>query len=221
MLQSPDKQLELYTPDDVDEFVDRSADVVSQLHTQTTRNILEIGQRLAAVKALLGHGKFGIWVSTKCSFSTRTATRYMSAAKTFDSKSDSVSEISVSVVAPSPTKASVGKRATLPVNVVKGTPTAAGEINAHLAAEVQSVEAVPEPPPPVDRRGRHVAVARTKLAKMIIAAASDSIETALDLTQKAMLPELQATLVEIKSSRAEKQAEFDARQLALPFVPPP
>lgn len=220
------KPLEFYTRADVDEFVANSADVVSQLHGQTTRNILEIGQRLAAVKVLLGHGEFGSWVATKCSFGARTATRYMSAARTFDGKSDTVSEIRISVVhALSSPKASEAARVSVLAAVKKGTLTSAAKVKANLADLDKPIEAAPVPPAQVADRtkpktDKQVAAARKKVAEIIIKAAGNSLETAQELTERAMLPELQAILAKIKASRAEQQAEFNARQLAFPFELP-
>lgn len=222
MQPTPFKRVELYTRADIDDFVSSSAALVSQLHGQTTRNILEIGHRLLAVKALLGHGEFGSWVTARCNFSARTATRYMSAAKKTDGKSDTVSDISISVVhALSSRNASEAAREAVLAAVKKGTLTSAKEVKAALASVDQPSEAAPVPATQVaDRPSRRVAGARKKLAQLIIEASRDSVETALDLAEKAMLPDLQATLVKIKASRAKKQADFKARQFVLPFEPP-
>ena len=211
------KELGLHTRADIDDFVASSAELVSQLHSQTTRNILEIGHRLWAVKALLGHGHFGLWVTAKCRFSLRTATRYMSAAKNLDGKSDTVSDISISIVhVLSSPKASEAAREVVLEAVKNGALTSAKEVRVALASADKPSEAAPIPPTQVADR---VAAARKKLAKLIIQAAKDSVETALDLTARAMIPELQSTLVEIRASRANQQAEFHSRQLVLPFDP--
>jgi len=203
--------------DRVNIFIEESAKVIGHLHRQTTSNIVEIGRRLNAVKALLGHGDFGPWIRAECGFSERTATRYMNAAKAFDNKSDIVSEISISVVhVLSSPKTTEAARQTALDELKRGNIATAREVKAKIAGGDGKEPLVKseESPTIVPRRlSAKVTNARKKLAQMLIAAKNGDLDNAIALTKTAQLPELHEAVESIKAQRLQEKAAFDARQL--------
>lgn len=65
---------------------------------RTTMDIIETGQDLREVKAILGHGSFGGWLKTEFGWSSRTAERLMLAARWAAGKSDTVSNLEASAL---------------------------------------------------------------------------------------------------------------------------
>lgn len=61
-------------------------------------SLIDIGQRLAAVKELLPHGQFSEWCQVEFDMSQRTAQRMMAVADAFGGKSDTVSLLSDSAL---------------------------------------------------------------------------------------------------------------------------
>lgn len=59
----------------------------------TKRAVIEIGERLLQVKAILPHGHFGRWVVAHCDFTLHTAKNFMNAAE-FANKHKNLSKIS-------------------------------------------------------------------------------------------------------------------------------
>lgn len=69
------------------------AERVRAAHQRTVVAILEMGRDLLAVKARLGHGRFGQWLDAEFGGVARTAQNYMRAAQTFADKSEIVSHL--------------------------------------------------------------------------------------------------------------------------------
>ena len=61
-------------------------------------SIIDIGKDLLSVKETLAHGEFGAWLDAEFGMSDRTARRYMLAAETLGSISDTVSDLPVKVL---------------------------------------------------------------------------------------------------------------------------
>ena len=66
-------------------------EVASRIHKRHRAYILETGQDLQRMKARLGHGAFGAWITAEFSMSDRTAQNYMRAAEVFSAKPEIVS----------------------------------------------------------------------------------------------------------------------------------
>lgn len=64
-------------PTDSAAWLAETASTCNGLHEAGRKTILELGELLEQAKAELGHGRFAIWVQMSCSFSPRTAQRYM------------------------------------------------------------------------------------------------------------------------------------------------
>ena len=61
--------------------LDRLARRVDRCQRRSLGAVRDIGRILAAVKARLGHGRFGAWVRESCGFKERTAREYMAVAR--------------------------------------------------------------------------------------------------------------------------------------------
>ncbi|MBE9170032.1 DUF3102 domain-containing protein [Pleurocapsales cyanobacterium LEGE 06147] len=64
-------------------FVQQSTRELKDLMRQTAQGIIEIGQKLIAVKAKLGHGQFQAWLQSEFSWSEWTARKYMQVSRVF------------------------------------------------------------------------------------------------------------------------------------------
>lgn len=93
-----------------------AADDVRRLHRRIRNTYLEIGGKLAAAKAKLGHGQFGAWIAAEFTpyfeLTDRTARNYIAAFETFGAKSEIVSELPQDIVyrlaaSPEPIRAKV------------------------------------------------------------------------------------------------------------------
>src|SRR5579859_2649629 len=75
---------------------------IQHLERSLTRNVIEIGNELLAVKVKLhdtfGHGTFGKWLSAEFRWSERTARNYMRVAEWAVGKTATVAELPPSVV---------------------------------------------------------------------------------------------------------------------------
>jgi hypothetical protein len=69
------------------------ADRVRASHQRTVIAIIEMGRDLLAVKARLGHGRFGQWLEAEFGGVARTAQNYMRAAQSFADNSEIVSHL--------------------------------------------------------------------------------------------------------------------------------
>jgi len=82
---------------------------VRAAHERTIVAVLEMGRDLLAVKARLGHGRFGAWLHAEFGGVARTAQNYMMAAQAFAGKGEMVSYLPAATVyalaAPSTPKA--------------------------------------------------------------------------------------------------------------------
>lgn len=198
-----------------DEFISESAELICKLHKQTTGNILEIGRRLIAVKALLRHGQFGTWVKVECSFGERTASRYMNAAKAFEGKTDTVSEISISILhALSKPKVSVKTREETLAAVHDGTITTTREVKTAVIGNVQSEVLSLKVSGPATPSTASVAKARLKMVEKLILTIG-SPHSALDLINEAQVLDLRPVVSRIIEESARAAAELDARQMTL------
>lgn len=64
-------------------FVEERTVEIKALVKRTTRNILEIGEKLVQVKERLGHGLFGKWLESEFEWSQDTANNFMRVAQHF------------------------------------------------------------------------------------------------------------------------------------------
>jgi len=71
---------------------------IRALERQTGEAIIEIGRELIAVKAKVGHGNFGPWLSAEFGWGDRTARRFMSVAEQFGDKTDTVADLGAKVL---------------------------------------------------------------------------------------------------------------------------
>lgn len=63
--------------------VRQQTDALHAIARRTAHDIIEIGQRLNAVKAQVGHGNFGPWLRAEFGWSQDTASRFMAVAQRF------------------------------------------------------------------------------------------------------------------------------------------
>ncbi len=63
------------------QFVQQQTGEIRMLMKRTAQGIVEIGQKLVEVKARLGHGHFGSWLTSEFEWSWETANSYMNVAK--------------------------------------------------------------------------------------------------------------------------------------------
>lgn len=203
---------------DVDKFLVSSADMVCRLHRQTTSNILEIGRRLLAVKPLLGHGNFGTWVRTECGFTERTASRYMDVARKLDGKSDTLSDLTITVVPAltAPEKSREPRKRAI-THEEDSTAVTAHPVEPEPGTAKVTPNSTVLPPsaaiePTIDKAVR---TARQKLIDIVVRAMKDSPDKAVELARRAELPDLECALVEFQMQREQDLAEFKAKQLTL------
>lgn len=65
------------------EFVQQQTGEIRVLMKRTAQGIVEIGQKLIAVKQKLGHGRFGEWLEAEFDWGKSTANRFMNVALNF------------------------------------------------------------------------------------------------------------------------------------------
>jgi hypothetical protein len=75
------------------ESLRKAADLIRSEKNRWGRAVIIIGQTLLGVKAQLEHGHFGPWLKAEFKMSERTAENYMSVAKEFGSKSETVADL--------------------------------------------------------------------------------------------------------------------------------
>ncbi|MUH00592.1 DUF3102 domain-containing protein [Scytonema sp. UIC 10036] len=63
--------------------VQQRTNEIKNLMRNTTKDIIEIGQKLTDVKAQLGHGNFRNWLKTEFDWSVKTASRFMQVTENF------------------------------------------------------------------------------------------------------------------------------------------
>lgn len=71
----------------------RTAVLILEKLSTTTREIVEIGRLLIAVKRTLQRGQFMAWVEAECVFSLRSAENYMRAARFVDERNATVANL--------------------------------------------------------------------------------------------------------------------------------
>lgn len=71
---------------------------ISSLMKRTAESIIEIGEKLADVKARLEHGQFCHWLDSEFSWTIRTAQIYMNVAKQFGGKNENFSLLAPSAL---------------------------------------------------------------------------------------------------------------------------
>ncbi len=64
-------------------FVQQQTGAIQSLMKRSAEDIVEIGQRLIAVKKRLGHGRFGVWLTAEFEWTQETARRFMKVAQQF------------------------------------------------------------------------------------------------------------------------------------------
>lgn len=101
-----------YTSLDLDtaQFIQEQTGEIRGLMRRTAQDIFEIGQKLLQVKAKLGHGRFGTWLTVEFDWTERTAQQFMNVARQFKAENFSDLQLAPSALyllaAPStPTKA--------------------------------------------------------------------------------------------------------------------
>ena len=74
-----------YTSLDLDtaQFIQEQTGEIRGLMRRTAQDIFEIGQKLLQVKAKLGHGRFGTWLTVEFDWTERTAQQFMNVARQF------------------------------------------------------------------------------------------------------------------------------------------
>ena len=81
----------------VPEWRAEQAEAIRRLAHNVIRDMLEIGARLREVRNVLYHGEWEKWLDVEFGWSSRTARRYMAAAKAFGDKSDMVSALPIDI----------------------------------------------------------------------------------------------------------------------------
>lgn len=85
-------------PTEKREFVLQKTDETQWLLKKTAENIIKIGKNLLAVKDILPHGAFSIWIGFEFGMTQRTAVNFMHVAEKFDGKTEKFSVLSSSVL---------------------------------------------------------------------------------------------------------------------------
>jgi hypothetical protein len=81
-----------------EDFLHEAADRLRLRLSRTAEDIIEIGRELIAVKDRVGHGNFLPWIDREFSMTEKSAERFMSVAKRFGGKSDTVSKLPATVL---------------------------------------------------------------------------------------------------------------------------
>jgi hypothetical protein len=86
-----------YTPLEktVADEVQSAAERIRQSLKRTTDSIIEVGQELIAVKAVLPHGKFGPWLRAEFAWTERTVQNFINVAEHFGPKSEIISDLKI------------------------------------------------------------------------------------------------------------------------------
>ena len=79
-------------------FVQRKTDETRGLLRRTAQNVIAIGRNLQAVKEHLPHGQFLSWLQTEFAMTERHARNFMHVAARFGSRSEIISDLSVTVI---------------------------------------------------------------------------------------------------------------------------
>jgi hypothetical protein len=79
-------------------FVREAADRIRSRMMRTVKDLIEIGRDLIAVKERLGHGNFLPWIDGEFRMTDKSAQRFMSVAERYGDKSDSVSNLTATVM---------------------------------------------------------------------------------------------------------------------------
>ncbi len=98
MDEQPTSALPVLTPED-QAFLSEQATSIRRLSDTASRNIIEIGVRLIAVKERLPHGQFGPWLTKEFQWSDRTARTFMKIAEKFGDKPEIASVLGPGVLA--------------------------------------------------------------------------------------------------------------------------
>lgn len=121
---------------DAADEVQRHAVEIKRSERRASEAIIEAGEHLLAVKGLLAHGQWLDWLGVEFGMSDRTAQRMMSVAEQFAGKSDTVSNLSTTVLyllaadsTPEPARAAVLEQAQAGETVTKAQAQAV--IDAH------------------------------------------------------------------------------------------
>lgn len=121
---------------DAADEVQQHAVEIKRSERRASEAIIEAGEHLLAVKGLLAHGQWLDWLGVEFGMSDRTAQRMMSVAEQFAGKSDTVSNLSTTVLyllaadsTPEPARAAVLEQAASGETVTKAQ--AQATIDAH------------------------------------------------------------------------------------------
>ncbi len=80
------------------EQADAARSAAQRIKARTAAAILDTGRDLAAIRAMLDHGRFGRWVRAELGMTPRSAQNYLRAAALVDAKSETVSHLPPSTI---------------------------------------------------------------------------------------------------------------------------
>lgn len=83
----------------VAERVRSSAARIRERVKKTLVTIIEVGDELCAVKRMLPHGDFGVWLRAEFGWTERTARNFMAVAERFGPKAEIISDLAISPTA--------------------------------------------------------------------------------------------------------------------------
>jgi hypothetical protein len=78
--------------------LERLATSIFERLKNSSRDAIKIGNDLITAKSMLGHGKFQPWIKNNFGMSERTAERYMALATRIGSKSDTLSDLPLTIL---------------------------------------------------------------------------------------------------------------------------
>ena len=76
-----------------------AAQRIHLLVQRTLEDVIAVGQELLAVKEILPHGQFSVWLRAEFDWTERTAQRFMAVAQRFGSKTDTMSVMRIDLTA--------------------------------------------------------------------------------------------------------------------------
>lgn len=88
---------EFLPPNEIEVFCIEQAEAIRVLGKRVIGDIIEIGNRLIAVKQCLDHGKWLPWLEREFGWSERTARNYIAVAQLFVGKSATVTDLQIDV----------------------------------------------------------------------------------------------------------------------------
>jgi hypothetical protein len=202
----------LPTAEAVEHFCIAQAEAIRVLGKRMITDIIEIGQRLTAVKQAQPRGAWLKWLKREFDWTDRTATNYMRIAEVFGSKSENFSDLEISPSAllqlagpevgeeirdKAIGRAQQGERITL----AKAREMVAGEVSEEIASAVQQVRDSAE------QKAAAAAAAATERLAQLTARLSDASAKSVELSTA--LEQLRAGREqEVADARAAVEAKY-------------